>query len=143
MNKIFIFLLIGIVFLFWSNKCDKSKNQTKSDKMNIQNAIVDKTYDFTTYQDKFSIKKAELKDSLLTLTIIANACNDDAIELVFNGNYLKSYPPKAQLGLKFNENNQCKNNTLVRSFNINPIKYPSGKATIFLIKGIDPITYNY
>lgn len=143
MNKIFTFLLISIVFLFWSNKCDKSKKQTKSDKMNIQNAIIDKTYNFTTYQDKFSIQKAELKDSLLTLTIEANVCNNDLIELVFNGNYLKSYPPKAQLGLKFVENNKCKNNTVVRTYNINPLKYQGSKTTIFLMKGIEPIKYNY
>lgn len=143
MNKIFTFLLIGIAFLFWSNKCDKPKKQIKSDKMNVLNAIIDTTYDFTAYQDKFSLKKVELKDSLLTLTIEANVCNDDLIELVFNGNYLKSYPPKAQIGLKFIENNQCKNNTLIRTFNINPIKYPNSKTTIFLLKGIDPIIYNY
>jgi hypothetical protein len=129
--------------LLWSNKCEKSKNETKSAKMNIQNSMVDKDYDFSAYQDKFTIKKAELKDSLLTLTIEANVCNDDKIDLVFNGNYLKSYPPKAQLGLRFQENSKCKKNTVIRTYNLNPVKYSGGKATIFLIKGSEPITYNY
>ncbi|GAB4461337.1 MAG: hypothetical protein Fur0028_14150 [Bacteroidales bacterium] len=111
--------------------------------MNIQNSTVDKEYDFSAYQEKFTIKKAELKDSLLTLTIEANVCNDDNIDLVFNGNYLKSYPPKAQLGLRFQENSKCKKNTVIRTYNINPVKYSGGKATIFLIKGSEPITYNY
>jgi len=147
MNKLVIILFISLIPLLWSNKCDKTKDKTKSEtksvKMNIQNAIVDKSYDFTAYENKFTIKKAELKDSLLTLTIEANICNDDVVELVFNGNYLKSYPPKAQLGLRFQENSKCKSNSIVRTYNINPVKYPSGKATIFLMKGIDPITYNY
>lgn len=143
MNKIIIVSFIFLVPLFWSNKCDKSKNETKSVKMNIENSIIDKEYDFTAYQDKYIIKKAELKDSLLTLTIEANICKDDKIELVFNGNYLKSYPPKAQLGLRFQENNHCKKNTVIRTYNLNPVKYSGGKATIFLIKGIESITYNY
>lgn len=143
MNKFIVILFIGLVPLLWSNQCEKSKNNTKSAKMNIQHSIVDKDYDFTAYQDKFTIKKTELNDSLLTLTIEANVCNDDIIDLVFNGNYLKSYPPKAQLGLRFQENNKCKNNTVTRTYNINPVKYSGGKATIFLIKGSEPITYHY
>ncbi|HOU99008.1 MAG TPA: hypothetical protein PLP65_09200 [Bacteroidales bacterium] len=143
MNKVIIISFICFVPLLWSNKCEKSKNETKSAKMNIQNSMVDKDYDFSAYQDKFTIKKAELKDSLLTLTIEANVCNDDKIDLVFNGNYLKSYPPKAQLGLRFQENSKCKKNTVIRTYNLNPVKYSGGKATIFLIKGSEPITYNY
>jgi len=147
MNKIFVITLISLTPLLWSNKCENSKERTKSEikseKMNIHNTIVDKSYDFTAYENKYTIKKAELKDSLLTLTIEANICNDDLIELVFNGNYLKSYPPKAQLGLRFQENSKCQNNIIVKTYNISPVKYPSGKATIFLMKGVDPITYNY
>lgn len=146
MKPISFILVICLVPLLWANKCDKKttvKQTTKSQKVEVKNAYIDKEYDFTAFEGKYTIKDAVLKDSLLTLTIEANVCNDDNIDLVMNGNYLKTYPPKAQLGLKFNENAQCPKNTVIRTFNISPIKYPSGKATIFLIKKREPITYNY
>lgn len=141
-----LILIFFILPFLYANKCKKkveNEQTTKSQKIKVKNAYIDKEYDFTVFEKKYIIKNADLKDSLLTLTIEADICDDDNIDLVMNGNFLKSYPPKAHLGLKFNENTNCQKNTIIRTFNINPVKYQHGHTTIFLIKNWQPIKYNY
>ncbi|MCX7863103.1 MAG: hypothetical protein N2449_08940 [Bacteroidales bacterium] len=137
MKSIVKLLLIIIIMPFlMSNSCNKSDK-----KQQISNAVIDKNFDYSFNISSYQIKSATLKDSLLTVSIIANVCENDNIELVFNGNYLKSQPPKAQLGFRFIANEKCKNQQITRIFNVSKIKYMGNKTTILLLPGIEPITF--
>jgi hypothetical protein len=144
LNKFnFVFILLALPFLF-ANNCSKNKetnkNTTVQQEQRIFKFVVDRNFDYSANTSKYTIKEAILKDSILTLTIQLNACKDDVVDLVFNGNYLKSMPPKAQVGLRFNENNKCENNIIVRHYNIKELRY-QGKTTIILLPSWQPITY--
>ncbi len=122
--------------LLMSNACSKSGKNPK-----VYDATIDQSFDYSANLSLYQIKSATLKDSLLTIVFEANICKDDRAELVFNGNYLKSMPPKAQLGLRFTENPKCKKNNVEFTFNVAKIKYPGNKTTILLLPGLDPITF--
>jgi|GEM_PF-4771919 hypothetical protein len=139
MNRIIIAAIISILPFLIANRCSEKKEKNKQVK--VQQAIIDKSFDYSANLSNYVIKEAVLKDSILTLTIEANICENDLVELVFNGNYLKSLPPKAQLGLRFTENYNCKKNTTTRSYNVSNVKYTGNKTTILLLNGKEPISY--
>lgn len=122
--------------IIMSNACSKSGKKTK-----IYDTTIDQSFDYSANLSQYQIKSASLKDSLLTIVFEANICKDDLAELVFNGNYLKSMPPKAQLGLRFTENSKCPKNNVEFTFNVAKIKYHGNKTTILLLPGIEPITF--
>lgn len=141
-QSIFIFVLIIIIPILGANTCDKNKHKNNKQPM-YKNLIIDKTFDHSSNADLYKIIHADLKDSLLTITFEAQICENDQVDLVFNGNYLKSYPPKANVGLRFNPNTSCKTTSHTITFNIANIKYPNSKSTIILLKDQSPITYNH
>ncbi len=136
-SRIF-FSAIILFSILAANTCSK-----KTEKMQslVHPVVIDKSFDFSANAASYVIKEAVLKDSLLTLTIEAALCEEDVVELVFNGNYLKSMPPKAQLGIRFTENSKCVKNKIVRVFNVSSIKYQRTKTTILLLPNQEPITY--
>lgn len=138
-NKTILAYLLCVLPLLMANSCSEKK--MKKNQIKIQQAVVDRGFDFSVNVSQYLIKEAVLKDSILTLSIEANICNEDNVELVFNGNYLKSLPPKAQLGLRFNENMSCKKNVITRSYDVSSIKYQGNKTTILLLPGKEPINF--
>ncbi len=138
-NRLLLALIFCSLPFLLSNSCSEKK--TKNEQIKIHNAIIDKSFDYSANLSQYVIKDAILKDSILTLTIEANVCNNDNVELVFNGNFFKSLPPKAQLGLRFIENMNCKKNVITRSYYISNIKYTGNKTTILLLPGNEPISF--
>lgn len=145
MSKLYIFSVMLAFPLFMANKCDDKQGQSTNKKMSaMQSVIVDNTFNFSTNFDKYSITDATIKDSILTLTFEAAVCKDENIDLVFNGNYLKSYPPKAQLGVRFDANSKCiKKIILTKSYNLGTIKYPNAKSLVVLLPNKKSIMYSY
>ncbi len=136
--KMYIYFVSIIVFapIIMSNSCSKSGKIPT-----VYEVTIDQSFDYSIRSNQYQIKSASLKDSLLTIVFEANICKNDHAELVFNGNYLKSMPPKAQLGLRFTENSKCPRNKVELTYNVAKIKYPGNKTTILLLPGIEPITF--
>ncbi len=132
-----LIIIIAIFALTTAYQCSKKSKMMQEVPRQL---VVDKTFDYSANLSAYEIKEAVLKDSILVITFIADVCQEDVVDLVFNGSYLKSMPPKAQLGLRFKENLTCKKNTITKSYIVSSVRY-LGKPTILLLPGYDPITY--
>ncbi len=143
MKKSIIVVLIVFPF-FMGNKCSDQQNGSNKKASSIPLVIVDTTFNFATNFSQYTITEATLHDSILSLTIQATVCKDTPIDLVFNGNYLKSYPPKAQVGLRFEVNSKCKDKiTITKNYNVSSIKYPHAKSLVILLPNKQSVTYSY
>lgn len=142
---IIIFLFVPMIL---ANKCQPSKKAAKNNnaQKEIKAAIVDKNFDAINANKDFEIKEATLTDSLLTIKFKYTGCAEDNFDLLFNGNYLKSYPPKATLFLvKTSQNMNCdKIMEKELSFILTPVKYPGGKTLIISLPKFETkLLYNY
>jgi len=147
----YTFILLILIPILTANNCISSKKngKTKSDAIRqpiIKNVIVDKKMDFINYKKEFTIKTATIADSTVSITFTYTGCGDDDINLMFNGNYLKSYPPKATLYLiKTSDKKDCgklMEKTLL--FNISPVKYPNAKTLVIQFPDYESkLMYNY
>lgn len=145
MKYIIVFLFVIPVLM--ANKCQSGKSEKKSAAAPaIKKVVVDKAFSATKIINPVSIKEATLTDTILNLKFSFKGCENDEFDLIFTGNYLKTYPPKATLYL-FNKSidNKCEKMTDKEiSFIISPVKYPSAKTVIILLPEYDQnIVYNY
>ncbi len=146
--KYFILILLFVPMII-ANKCQPSKKSSKGKTVlqhDIKTAIVDKNFDVINANKDFEIKEAAITDSLLTIKFKYTGCQDDNFDLIFNGNYLKSYPPKATLYLvKTSVSQNCgKAMEKELSFILTPVKYPGGKTLIISLPKLETkLLYNY
>ena len=144
--KYFLLIFLTVPVLL-SNKCQNSKTKSSSATLiETKLAIVDKEFDAINAAKDFEIKEAVITDSLLTINFKYKGCENDNFDLVFNGNFLKSYPPKATLYLvKKSVSADCnKEMTKVLSFVLTPVKYTGGKTLIISLPKYEPkVLYNY
>lgn len=132
-----------------SCKSSKSAENTKSTvntQQTIKKLIVDKNFDFTNYKKEFTVKTASITDSTLSITFNYTGCSDDEIDLLFNGNYLKSLPPKASLNLiKKSGIKDCgKKVEKTLKFNIAGVQYTGTKSLVIQFANYEPkLIYNY
>jgi len=148
--KYFSILLIFIPAIMANScKCTKKTEKTKSATISqqiIKKVIIDKNFDFNNYKNDFAIKNTTIADSTLSITFAYTGCTDDELDIVFNGNYVKTFPPKASLNLiKKSSGKDCEKQvekTLL--FNISPIRYPSAKTLVILFPNYEQkLMYNY
>ena len=94
----------------------------------------------------FEIQKAVINGNLLNISLSYTGCKDDVVDLVFNGNYLKSYPMKAQLYVRITPGKQGCDKKMVQDlqFDLTPIKPTSGKTLIVMLQDYkENLTYQY
>ncbi len=134
-----------------ANSCRTSKNveKTKSastSQIPVKKVVVNKDFDFTNYKKEFAIKSATIVDSTLTITFSYIGCTDDILNLEFNGNYLKSLPPKASLFLtKTSGKLECgKKIEKTMLFNLSSVQYPNNKTLVIMFPNFETkLMYNY
>lgn len=147
----YITLLLVFFPILIASSCKSSKKtekttSVKSTNQTIKKLIVDKNFDFTNYKKEFIIKTASVTDSTLSITFTYTGCSDDELDLLFNGNYLKSLPAKASLNLiKKSGIKDCgKKMEKTLLFNIAPVQYPGTKSLILQFANYEPkLIYNY
>ena len=138
-----------IVPIIMANKCNSSKKSVNNKQETITEtklAVVDKTFDAISAVKDFEIKEASITDSLLTIKFKYMGCQEDVFDLVFNGTFLKSFPPKATLFLvKKSQNENCnKEMTKEISFILTPVKYTGSNTLIISLPKYEPkVLYNY
>ncbi len=140
---------IVLVMLF-SCSTGKDINNSISETKEIQKLIVQDNYKAAKDNAPFYIIKAQLINTHLTVIVqYTGGCKDHDFQLYTDGNFLKSFPPKINLYLEHNSNNDfCKSilqDSLV--FDIQNAKYPGKEnnyEVILLLDGFEKeIIYNY
>jgi len=128
-----------------SKKAGKTKSSVVS-QIPVKKVILNKDFDYLNYKKEFTVTNASIKDSLLTISFNNTGCSDDDYNMVFNGNYLKSLPPKASLFItKQSGSKDCGKKyekTLV--FDVSTIKYPNNKTIVLMFPNYEKtLLYNY
>lgn len=141
MKYFFIFLVALSVIILYSNKC-KNQINNKSE-VCTESILIDKDFNYLYNKGSYKIKKIHVQDSILTIVFTANVCANDKVELVYNGMILKSLPPKVQIGIRYNENNKCKDNEVIKNYNISLLKQKNSNKIILLFPDYQPIEYSY
>jgi hypothetical protein len=127
-----------------NSSSDKSGQESKG--IPVQPVVVDRDFSSENSITEIQITAAVLKDSILTLSVSYTGCKDDVAELVFNGSYLKSLPPKAQLFFRLKKGNSGCSKSYVKdfSYNLAPIKNTGSKTLIIMLPGFqENQTYQY
>ena len=137
-----IFLFIPIIM---ANKCQKNSKKSEDKSQPIKVLIVNKEFSAITAKKDCKIKEAALNDSIVSIVFSYSGCKEDDFDLIFNGNYLKSFPPKATLFLLKKSNTNCDQSIEKEmKFNISPVKYPGSKTLVIQLPDYDPkLIYNY
>jgi hypothetical protein len=128
-----------------ANKCQPSKNKSEPN-VAAKLAVVDKSFDVINALKDYEVKEATIKDSLLTVKFKFKGCEEDDFDLVFDGNFFKSFPPKATLFLvRKSVNKNCdKSMEKELTFILTPTKYPGGKTLIVSLPKFETkLLYNY
>lgn len=129
-----------------STKNTENTKSTNNSQQIIKKVIIDKNFDLINYKKEFTVTKATIKDSTLSITFTYNGCIDDDINLLFNGSYFKSLPPKASLYLikKSSEKDCGKKVERTLFFNIASVKFQGERTLIIQFPNYEPkIMYNY
>lgn len=128
-----------------SKKVEKTKSASTS-QIPVKKVIVNKDFDYINYKKDFAIKSATIADSILTITFSYSGCKDDDLNMEFNGNYLKSLPPKASLYLTNKSGTiDCeKQIEKTMMFNLTSIQYPNNKTLVLMFPNFETkLMYNY
>ena len=147
-------VIINVFFLmFILTSCRTTDNASSPDNFGkepktttIRPVLVQNDFMAENALSDFVITKAIIEESTLSITISYTGCKDDVIDLVFNGNYLKSYPMKAQLYVKRSSGSQGCDKKMVQDlkFNLVPIKPGSGNTLILMLQNYkENLTYQY
>jgi hypothetical protein len=148
--KYFPFFLI-LISILMNNSC-KNTNETETTKsiantqQIIKNVIIDKKFDLINYKKECTVLNASISDSTLSITFTYKGCNDDDLDLIFTGAYLKSLPPQASLILnKKSIGKDCgKQVKKTLLFNISPIQFLGEKSLVIQLPNYEPnLIYNY
>lgn len=144
-NVIFMLLVVTSCKTTDNNSSPESfgKDNKKND---IQPVRVINDFSAENAAKGFEIQKAVINNNLLNMTLSYTGCKDDAVDLVFNGNYLKSYPMKAFLYVRITPGKQGCDKKMVKDlqFDLTSIKPGSGKTLIVLLQDYkENLTYQY
>ena len=143
------YFTIVLVMLF-SCSTGKGINNSVTDSKEIQKLIVQDNYKLPKDNSSFYIEKVQLNNNQLNITVkYSGGCKEHDFQLYTDGNFLKSYPPKLNLYLEHNSNNDfCK--SLLRDFlvfDVQNAKYPGKEnnyKVILLLDGFQKeIIYDY
>lgn len=149
MKYFFILLISGAIFMINSCKSTKEAEHTKSTTNTpqiINDIIIDKNFDLINYKKEFTVLNASISENTLSITFTYKGCNDDELDLIFNGTYLKSLPPKASLYLnKKSIGKDCgKQVKKTLLFNISSVQYPGERTLVIQFPKYEPkLMYNY
>lgn len=122
------------------------KSGIDSRKTALQNVVIDRDFIYENSLKEVQILSSSLKDSVLSVSISFTGCKGDIPELVFDGSYLKSYPPKAQLYFRLKQGSKVCGETVKGdfSYNLSPIKSPGSKSLVILLPGNqENLTFQY
>lgn len=112
----------------------------------IYQALVD-AEKFAQDSDPISIKSAKMSGDFLELIVTySGGCEQHDFELLSNGFYMKSLPPKLSLKLLHNANNDACRSLIEQplSFNVKNMRYAGEGPLILLIEGMKKETlYRY
>ena len=128
-----------------TKEAENTKSTTNTQQI-IKNIIIDKNFDLINYKKEFTVLNASISDSTLSITFTYKGCNDDDLDLIFNGNYLKSLPPKASLYLnKKSIGKDCgKQVKKTLLFNISPVQFHGERTLVIQFPNYEPkLMYNY
>ena len=141
--------IIVLVMLF-SCSTRKGVNNSISQSKEIQKLIIQANYQVPKDNAPFYIEKAQLINNKLNVIVkYPGGCKEHDFQLYTDGSFLKSFPPKINLYLEHNSNNDfCKSllqDSLV--FDIQNARYPGKEnnyEVILLLDGFEKeIIYNY
>ena len=134
---------LSIILLFsalLATSCNTRKKQQKSiiekdtEMTILLEPTVDNSFSIPEGKPDYTIKSAEITDSVLTINITyTGGCEDHNFELMFNGMYMKSLPRKANLYLKHESNGDiCKKLILLElKYNLSSILGDAKQAANF------------
>ena len=144
-NVIFLIILLSFFLLLPENGCHR-KLQKSSELPAIKEIRIDKELKSSESPD-YIIENVTLTDSIIHILVrYPGSRVSSDFDLIFNGSYLKSLPPQANLLLKHNVG-KGKGKKLASKellFNISILKYPRQKSVLLKIKSFpDKILYEY
>lgn len=94
--------------------------------------------------DNFEVENASLEGDILSIDIsYSGGCEDHEFDLYFNGAYMKSLPPKANLFLKHNANGDACRSMIKQTlrFNIKKVKASYDSVILYLNNYTEQIVY--
>lgn len=128
-------------------KISNSEPMQKSQKATPFAVVVDTTFNSENIFNIDGISSLSISGDILTLTVTYTGCVDDRLDLVFNGMYMKSLPPKVQLFFKRKGGSEKCNETQVREmkFDVSPVRYTGSTRTVIIKipKYQEQISYQY
>jgi len=148
-SSIAIALLFSSIFFScktadYQNKPDSFGKDNKN--LTIKKTLINPDFEFPDNNFELLINSASLIDSILSVNISYNGCREDNVELVFNGNYLKSYPPRAGVHIVIEPIKEKCDKKVSKTvlFDLSSIKYDNSKTLIVILNDYkDRFTYNY
>lgn len=112
----------------------------------MKSVLVDPNFAKDSLPSTVQIKNASVKENVLMLSIqYSGGCKDHDFDLMFTGNYMKSLPPKAELTLVHDGNDDMCRKLIMDNlyFSLKEIQ-TTGNELILLIDGVKyPISYKY
>jgi hypothetical protein len=142
--KTFTLIIISSLF-FGLNSCKLCKN--KGDKKeDITSIIVQQGFVKPDNSALFDLLKTSIEGNILTIEVsYSGGCNEHEFQLYFDGNYMKSLPPKANFILTHdNKGDACRsivNKTL--KFDISKAQYAGQKEMMVMVDGFGEVKYVY
>jgi hypothetical protein len=152
--KLFIF----VIFLISTTLCFQCKSNKKTVSnpssfisknihySTIKSVIVNPNLNKETIAKEIVINNVELIDSIISIQYKCNCTNNSDLELVWDGKFLKSFPPRATLYIVSKSLGSFEKNekSMSLTYYISPVKYPNSKTVIIQIQGFkNSINYNY
>jgi len=148
--KLLPLILLAFLALF---SCKQKEKTAKTPEMETVSPLVSTLFvsidknKFIQDSDPLSIKSAKLNGDILELLVsYSGGCKEHFFELVSNGFYMKSLPPKLAIKVLHNNNGDaCRSlEEKYLTFNIKDLRYPGEGPLILLIDGMkEEITYQY
>ncbi|MGB0423557.1 MAG: hypothetical protein ACPGED_04520 [Flavobacteriales bacterium] len=147
-----VFPLILLTLLAFSS-CKQKKKTTKAPEMEtIETTMpslpvsIDKEK-YAQDSDPLNIKSAKMNGDILELIVsFSGGCEEHDFELVSNGFYMKSLPPKLAVKVMHNSNQDACRSLIEKplSFNIKDLRYPGDGPLILIVDGMkEETTYRY
>ena len=145
------FLVLIAAVLLTTTSCGNKKNTSETSMseergQNVGQALIIDTSGSFDKGDAYQIKNASLEQDSLILTIThGGGCKDHEYTLYSNGALMKSLPPKLNLMLHHNGNDDyCRALIQKRlAFDLSAIKNTSGKIILQIADYPTPLEYTY
>ncbi len=124
---------------------DTTTVTTKSKKVSqVKKVVIDRSMTPVPSIDDLKIIKAEISQSLLTITFSFSGTADDDFDLIFNGLYMKSLPMQATVRLKqVKKSGKVASQTKTMIFDVEPMKASGTELHIKLDGYSEKLIYKY